>query len=711
MASIAPYAYQVENIEGETFLLNPEGDSAMSQLFDHERGYAKTLRFAQKTFTRQSQCKDTALNHQGVMPIRKLIPADVCRKLIQHYHESSSSYLRTREGTLNLLDAIFNEQLDAEIISHFGSEYMPLWHVLSENTYEEARDSCSFKWHCDGGPSKHLKIMVYLNDSDEHGANTLFSNPAATQALKKIGYVYCGINERKEDLRLLTAAHHIPHTENSFSLHAGDALIFNPYEVMHRGKAPNRGKVRYVLSICLVPSPVHWREAIQSIRWPSFGCIDFIDFTAQIKNAFEFSDDASATSGDLVLIEQNYTLNSLAYTLHTLESFFKPTPLSTQVVQNYVLSTKNLKSIPNVLMLVNDMKGYLQATINAQLPGPQPEMIGLLQEILAYEQDFLKNCQRYKKSTKPNPDAVWWPDPTRAEGSPDLFQMMPYVHRHPFITKSTPIGSAGSCFAIELSKQFQREGFNYIVAERADDASKGVFVDGYQAGDLAKFSASYGIQFNTPSFRQLVEKAFHKRQFKKMLSQEGPELLMDPYRENVFFTSQQAYLDDYPKHLQAVRDTFMTCEAFIITLGLNECWEFIHDGSVMSRNPKQSMYHLVRAKVLTLQENIDNLQTFLDIVRSYNPDFKLIISLSPIPFLITHQSEHQHVIEANCHSKAVLRLAAEHIVKNNHNVFYLPSYELVTNCTKDAWCEDNRHVKDEVVQRVIEMFKEMFVVQ
>jgi NAD(P)H-dependent FMN reductase len=709
MALTAPYAHQIETIDGEQFLLNPKGDFIIQQLFDRDHHYGKTLRFAQNLFTRSSQCINSELNQHAVIPVRKLIPADVCRKLIQHYQDTGAGYLRTREGAFNLFEALFNEQVDAEIISHFGSEYMPLWYNISADNHHDSTASCSFKWHCDGGPSKHIKIMIYLNDSEEHGANTLFSTPSITDALKKIGYIFCGINQRKADIRALVAAHNIQFTEKSFSLQAGDALMFNPYAVMHKGKAPKPGKVRYVLHICLVPSPVGWRESMQNIRWPTFGCIDFVDFSSQIKNAYDFFDAPPPNQDELLLIDQGYQIHSLSYCMHILKTFFKPSPLSEEVIKNFIETVPEVEKIHDLTQLVNVFKTFLQQSINAQRPGLKPEMLSLLQELLHYEQEFFRVGQVYNKTNKPNPDAVFWPDATR-EGAPDLFNMMPFVKRYPFITKSTPIGSAGSCFAFELSKKFQLENFNYVITERADDVSKGVIVDDYKSGDPAKFCANYGIQFNTPSFRQLAEKAFQKRQFSKILSQEGPNLFMDPYRENVFFTSKQAYLDDYPQHVRAIREALMTCEAFIITLGLNECWEFIHDGSVMSRNPKHSMSHLVRPKVLTLQENIDNIQTFLDIVRSYNPGFKLIISLSPIPFLATHQADHQHVVEANCHSKAVLRLAAEEIVKNNNNVFYLPSYELVTHCSKDAWNEDNRHVKDEVVRRVIQMFKEMFVV-
>ena len=75
------------------------------------------------------------------------------------------------------------------------------------------------------------------------------------------------------------------------------------------------------------------------------------------------------------------------------------------------------------------------------------------------------------------------------------------------------------------------------------------------------------------------------------------------------------------------------------------------------------------------------LQRFLDVIRAHNPDLQLIVSVSPIPFLATGRADKYHVVAANCLSKAVLRVAAEEIVKRNEGVYYFPSYELVTTCT------------------------------
>jgi hypothetical protein len=206
----------------------------------------------------------------------------------------------------------------------------------------------------------------------------------------------------------------------------------------------------------------------------------------------------------------------------------------------------------------------------------------------------------------------------------------------------------------------------------------------------------------------MAERAFNVKQTKQLLFEQEDGTWVDPYRENVLFLSKEAYFEDYRKHIEATRMAFEQCEVFIITLGLNECWQF-RDGSVMSRNPRSYMYPLVRHKTLTVQENIDNIQTFFDICKAHNPNFKLIISVSPIPFLATGRADTHHVISANTHSKAVLRVAAEELVNNNDDVYYLPSYELVTECIKEPWDTDERHVKRSTVEQVVNMFKEIFV--
>ncbi len=339
----------------------------------------------------------------------------------------------------------------------------------------------------------------------------------------------------------------------------------------------------------------------------------------------------------------------------------------------------------------------------------------LRRDLDAVKRRMAENADAYNPRTKPNPDAVFWPNPLRDPKS-DLYEMLPVVRNLGLVTRRTPVGSAGSCFAMEIAYALQRRQFNFVVTEReADDIPAGVMMGGYDAANpWSRFPATWGLLFNTPSFRQLAERAFGVCTLPRLLVQApgpgGRTLYADPYREGVFFASPEAYEANYERHVAATREALLTSRVFVITLGLNECWEFIPNGSVLSRNPRDKQFlSLVRPRVLTVAENVAHIQAFIDTVRAHNPDFTVIISVSPVPFLATTQGDRRHVITANGHSKAVLRIAAEQLVRNNRDTYYFPSYEQVTVGTREPWDADQRHVSREAVAGVMRLFDAMFV--
>ena len=128
----------------------------------------------------------------------------------------------------------------------------------------------------------------------------------------------------------------------------------------------------------------------------------------------------------------------------------------------------------------------------------------------------------------------------------------------------------------------------------------------------------------------------------------------------------------------------------------------------MARNPRGATYPYAKHKTLTVAENVNNIELFFDTVKKHNPNFKLILSLSPVPFLATGRAETHHVVEANCHSKSTLRVAIEEVVRNNADIYYLPSYEYVTYCSKQPWQSDDRHVRTDTVEQIIQMFSDIF---
>ena len=308
----------------------------------------------------------------------------------------------------------------------------------------------------------------------------------------------------------------------------------------------------------------------------------------------------------------------------------------------------------------------------------------------------------YDGKKKPNWRAVFWAD-SGAEASPrrDLYddEEIPFALETKFINEKTPIGSAGSCFAIEIRKMLIGSGYNYVETEPNIQAS-----------------ARWGVLFNIPSIRQLVERAFEIKQTPplltgtKKLRKEGDTdpRLFDPFRE-IGEVSIEEYARDYARHIQAAREAFLKCEVFILTLGMVEVWRLKSDGSVFSRFTWGISPAMLEKHVVSYEENCADLQAAVDILKSHNPKIKILLSVSPVPLHATFQADRQHVIAATCYAKSVLRAVAETISVRNDFVHYFPAYEVVMYNTPNPFIDDNRHVSPRAVRKVGLLFQKMFV--
>lgn len=65
-------------------------------------------------------------------------------------------------------------------------------------------------------------------------------------------------------------------------------------------------------------------------------------------------------------------------------------------------------------------------------------------------------------------------------------------------------------------------------------------------------------------------------------------------------------------------------------------------------------------------------------------------------------------ITASSVSKATLRVAVDQLMRDcgdDANLYYFPSYEIVKEFFVDAYKEDNRHPKDEIVIAITQAFE------
>lgn len=249
--------------------LDPSRAKATYALYDETRGYAKYTRQCQDAFRGNRHSKPSLLEQQGIEHLTILeeknaddflsqLPS-VTQKAYSKPEMDYSEFLQIRDQgfLLQWFQKIFSTELTNKIRDYFGSEFLIYWHAFLKAQPAD-QPTRSFLWHCDKGPSSHLKILLYLNDFQEHQGNTIFLDRATTDKFAKIGYVFGPVKKRIEDLGELAKQNGMTFQAHSWEMQAGQGIIFEPAQVLHRGWLPSTGH-RYVLVFCLLPSPMHWQ--------------------------------------------------------------------------------------------------------------------------------------------------------------------------------------------------------------------------------------------------------------------------------------------------------------------------------------------------------------------------------------------------------------------------------------------------------------------
>lgn len=149
------------------------------------------------------------------------------------------------------------------------------------------------------------------------------------------------------------------------------------------------------------------------------------------------------------------------------------------------------------------------------------------------------------------------------------------------------------------------------------------------------------------------------------------------------------------------------CRVTIITLGLVEAWydtktdlylNGIPPNYAMREEPDR-----FELRVLDFEDITTSLERIYELHQAHgHPDFKILITVSPVPFKATLSG--RDAIVANTYGKSVQRAAAEVFSARHDNVDYFPSYEIVTLSGRAlAYEADNIHVTRPAVQHIMAM--------
>jgi hypothetical protein len=254
--------------------LDPSRPARAYRQYDVERGYAEIHATCRRIAPRAGLDEASPLLTDGLEDLRAMPEGDAAAIVERVTAEAALASLKKDSKNLEgyrvtdparvaeILASALSPDVDARIAGFFESEYFVHWFTISRTPPGEENASVSFRWHCDRGPSAHLKLLVYLNPTEEHGGNTDFLALADTAVLAEKGYLFGPTIKRTGDLAALERLAGRPLHPIRRERRAGEAVLFQPSRVLHRGISPTRG-ARFVLTLCLLPSPLPWREALR----------------------------------------------------------------------------------------------------------------------------------------------------------------------------------------------------------------------------------------------------------------------------------------------------------------------------------------------------------------------------------------------------------------------------------------------------------------
>jgi len=187
------------------------------------------------------------------------------------------------------------------------------------------------------------------------------------------------------------------------------------------------------------------------------------------------------------------------------------------------------------------------------------------------------------------------------------------------------------------------------------------------------------------------------------------------FSEDLWFGSDKEIATYDAQIRETTKEIFDQTEIFIITLGLSEVWYNKKTEEVFWRAiPKENFNEEIHGfRITTVEENKNNIEKIYNVIRKHRPDAAIIFTLSPIPLNATFRPI--SCLSANSVSKSILRAALDEVItkyeKNDDKLIYYPSYEIVKDYFVDSYIEDNRHVKTEIIQKIMEKFEQHFCVE
>jgi len=701
------------DINGKEYTFNHFNHKIDLFHYQESRQYRQLSELSKAKFKRQRQLDNlslqaTELKSQHITKVH-LFDEDTCQQLIDEFrNHPKTGLLGKKDWCNNLFSQVFNQTVDQLLLSYYGSEYIPTQYHI----YEHASDnetSISFKWHRDSGPKNHLKIFCYLNDPKEHGCVTQLLTHETTTAINEIGYGVKSFDTRTSDIESLGQHYDIPIKKVNYVPDCGDAVIFNPNVLLHKGENAIEGRSRFTLQITVVPSPIHWSKAIFQYRFPSLGPSRFPNLYNLITNLKEEKIQAEVKTSNAPL-ELNYyrEITSKHYLKYVLNTIFSDEIFSASITEDIYRQDPTFHTVNNIKTLVTTLENFFD-TKNNENNCTSP-LTAKRSKLKVYHAIVIHNQNCRKKLIEPLPTVRQWPDVSNKRSTRASYLNFSTYPQHRLIEKESSIGNAGDSSIWTIMEQLQAESYNHLLIEDAQPPFNPLDLTLTNPRTSPAASTRSGTITLASSYLEMAEQAFNSDSNTPIILERPNGGFTDPFREDIWYNTREEMSNDYIKHCHANRRALAESTLFVISLSETVAWKLINENRYLAGNLDLTMSHLVTPHKFDCEDIAGTLTSFVNLVRKHNPEFKLVICISPIP---AYQSRLYHpnnpLIEADFLTKSTLRVAIEQLINKVEGVYYFPLYEFINGNYSSPWEEGLFEFKDNVSVDIYHLFTHMFL--
>ena len=143
-------------------------------------------------------------------------------------------------------------------------------------------------------------------------------------------------------------------------------------------------------------------------------------------------------------------------------------------------------------------------------------------------------------------------------------------------------------------------------------------------------------------------------------------------------------------------------ETCVFTLGTNHVYRLKETGEIVD-NCRKRPQKLFQEEELSVEDCSEAMSNTIDLLKSINPDIKVVVTVSPIRYA-------KYGFHGSQLSKATLLLAADRLAKRYACVEYFPAYEIINDELRDYrfYKEDMLHPSEQAVSFIWERFSEAY---